>query len=40
VIWSVLPIAVPVALLPLLASVLCVCIGTAIANYPAGTGRG
>ncbi|WP_377705340.1 DUF4400 domain-containing protein [Pseudoduganella sp. UC29_71] len=40
VICSALPIAVPVALLPLLASVLCACIGMAIANYPAGGGRG
>lgn len=40
VICSVLPVSVPVTLLPLLASVLCVCTGVAIANYPASAGRG
>ncbi|KQW93217.1 hypothetical protein ASC94_11115 [Massilia sp. Root418] len=40
VICSVLPIAVPVALLPLLAGLFGVGIGMAIANYPAGAGRG
>ncbi|MBY0241995.1 MAG: DUF4400 domain-containing protein [Burkholderiaceae bacterium] len=40
VITAVLPAAVPVALLPLLIGLACVCTAIAIANYPASTGRG
>ena len=38
VITAVLPMEVPVVLLPLLTSLLCVCTAVAVANYPAGAG--
>jgi hypothetical protein len=40
VIIAVLPAAVPVVALPLLAGLVCMCTAVAIANYPAGAGRG
>ncbi|MES2260641.1 MAG: DUF4400 domain-containing protein [Pseudomonadota bacterium] len=40
VITAVLPAAVPVAFLPLLAGLACVCTAIAIANYPVSAGRG
>lgn len=40
VLSAVLPRDLPFALLPVLAGVACLCGGIAIANYPAGAGRG